>query len=206
MTRRRVTTAALAAISLAAFAGLSGSTQARSRAARTPMNAGLRLAITGTTDAGTAFTGTFTLQRFAARGDVVVAVGFIQGSAGLTPSTILRGPVELPVTIGAGAAAAGASARQTAGAGRRLLVQAQTCPVLHLDLGAVNLDLLGLQVTTAPIVIDIVASGGGTDVLGSLICTVLETVANVIAVVDLLNNILGLVTGLLGGLTGGLAV
>jgi hypothetical protein len=172
------------------------------------MNAGLRLAITGTTDAGTTFTGTFTLQRFAARGDVVVAVGFIQGSAaGLAPSTtILRGPVELPVTIGAGAAAAGASARKTPGAGRSLLVQAQTCPLLHLDLGAVNLDLLGLQVTTAPIAIDIVAAGGGTDVLGSLICTVLETVGNVIRVVDLLNNILRLVTGLLGGLTGGLAV
>lgn len=203
MTRRRVTTAALAAISLAAFAGLSGSTQARSRAARTPINAGLRLAITGTTDAGTTFTGTFTLQRFAAREDRVVAVGFIQSS--VAGSTVLR-PMELPVTIGSGAAAAGASAPKTPGGGRRFLAQAQTCEVLHLVLGAVNFDLLGLQITTGPIPIDIVAVGGGTDVLGSLICTLLETVGNVIAVVDLLNNILGLVLGLLGGLTGGLAV
>lgn len=190
MTRRRLTAAALAAGTVVAFAGLTGTSQAKNKAPHTP----LQLAVTGTVAAGGGtFTGTFTLQRFAVRGDAAVAVGFIRGSVigadGLPVGSVLRGPVELPVTVsGAAAAAAGAVQQQA------------TCDVLHLALGAVSLDVLGLQVTTAPIAIDIVASGEGTDVLGRLICTVLETVGNVVALVDLLNQILGLLTGLLGGL------
>jgi hypothetical protein len=195
--------AALAATSVVALAGLSGSTQAKSK----PPKAQIQLAVTGTVAGGGAFTGTFTLQRFAVSGNTAVAVGFIRGSAvtaaGVPLGAVLRGPVELPVTV-SGAGARGAAAGKSIGVhGRAFLVQ-QTCEVLHLELGAVAFDLLGLQVNTQPIVIDLLASGGGTDVLGSLICTALELVGNVIGLVDILNSILGLLTGLLGGLTGGL--
>ena len=79
-----------------------------------------------------------------------------------------------------------------------MLAQASTCGVLHLDLGAVTLNVLGLQVTTQPISIDVSGTSGGSNVLGQLICTILDTVGNVIGLVNLLNQILGL----LGGLTG----
>jgi len=67
-----------------------------------------------------------------------------------------------------------------------------------LELGAVNLNVLGLQVATQPISIDVSGVTGGTNVLGSLICTILETVNNVVGLVNLLNQLLGI----LGGLTG----
>ena len=57
-----------------------------------------------------------------------------------------------------------------------------------------------LPVITQPITIDLSGQSGGTDVLGQLICTALETVGNVIGLVDVLNQILGLVGGLVGGL------
>ena len=74
--------------------------------------------------------------------------------------------------------------------------------MLHLDLGAVDLNLLGVVVTTTPVTIDI--NGDTAGPLGNLVCAVLATVNNVVGLVNLLNSILGLVTGLLGGLTGGL--
>ena len=75
--------------------------------------------------------------------------------------------------------------------------------MLHLDVGAVNLNLLGLQVATQPISIDLQASSDSTNVLGHLICTALTTLNDVVGLVDVLNQILGLVGGLVGGLTGG---
>jgi hypothetical protein len=80
-------------------------------------------------------------------------------------------------------------------------VAAATCPVLHIDIGAVNLNVLGLQVTTQPVVLDI--SGDSAGVLGNLVCTVLDTLNNVVNLVGLLNQILGLLTGLLGALIPG---
>jgi hypothetical protein len=76
--------------------------------------------------------------------------------------------------------------------------QATNCQVLHLDLGAVNLNVLGFQIATQPISIDVSGVTGGTNVLGQLLCTILETVGNVIGLVNLLNQLLGT----LGGLTG----
>jgi len=82
---------------------------------------------------------------------------------------------------------------------RGLVAQQQaTCQVLHLEVGAVNLNLLGLQVTTLPIAIDL--SGDSAGVLGNLVCTILETLNNVVGLVDLLNQLLGVLTGLVGGL------
>jgi hypothetical protein len=85
---------------------------------------------------------------------------------------------------------------------RVILAQATTCGVLHLDLGAINLNLLGVVVATMPVTIDINGDAGGP--LGNLVCTILSTVNNVVGLVKLLNSLLGVVTGLLGGLTGGL--
>ena len=88
------------------------------------------------------------------------------------------------------------------GGARVILAQASTCGVLHLELGAVNLNLLGVVVTTMPVTIDV--NGDTAGPLGNLVCAILATLNNVVGLVNLLNSLLGLVTGLLGGLTGGL--
>jgi len=152
-------------------------------------SASLQLPIAGTAATGGTFAGTLSIQRFEARDGNVVAIGMVAGSvAGV--GTALVGPVALPVAVGPGS--------QGAAASNNLVAQQATCQVLHLDVGAVNLNVLGLQVTTLPIAIDL--SGDSAAPLGNLVCTILDTLNNVVGLVDLLNQLLGALTGLVGGL------
>ena len=167
-----------------------------------PPRARVRLPIVGTAAKGKAtFTGTLSIERFAVRGensDKIVAIGMVTGKvtdkSGHPLGTVVVGQVEVPVlNVGPGASTAS-----------RMAVQQVSCDVLHLDLGAIDLNALGVLFTTSPITLDLSATSDAGGVLGQLICTALETVGNVIGLVDILNGILGLLTGLLGGLTGGL--
>ncbi len=157
----------------------------------------LQLPITGTLAGGGTFAGTLSVQRFVVRDGQVAAIGMVRGTAtsaaGTPLGTALVGSLTLPVQVGPGATMATTTAAPVA-------AQA-TCPVLHLEIGAVNLNVLGLQVTTQPIVVDIPGDSAG--VLGNLVCTVLDTLNNVVGLVDLLNQLLGLLTGLLGALIPG---
>jgi len=49
---------------------------------------------------------------------------------------------------------------------------AAACDILHLVLGPLDLDLLGLQVHLDKIVLDIVAATGAGNLLGNLLCTI----------------------------------
>jgi hypothetical protein len=172
----------------------------------------LVLPITGAGTGGVTFNGTVAVQRFVQREGQVFAIGAVSGSLSGPAGPIgtsLSLPVAFPVHIGTGLTVraerglihpASLSARDYGA--RVILAQASTCGVLHLDLGAVNLNLLGVVVTTTPVTIDINGDTGGP--LGNLVCAVLATVNNVVGLVNLLNSLLGVVTGLLGGLTGGL--
>jgi hypothetical protein len=152
----------------------------------------LYLPIAGSATGGATFSGTLSVQRFEVRDGRIVAVGMVSGSVS-GAGTLLAGPLALPVELGPGSQ--GAAASPAAAAPQPA---AQTCQVLHLALGAVNLNVLGLQVTTQPISIDVSGDSTGTNVLGNLICTILTTVNNVVGLVNLLNQLLGV----LGGLTG----
>jgi hypothetical protein len=136
------------------------------------------------------FTGTFSINRFEVRDNGVVAVGIVRGSLAGTGSVVL-GEVAAPVTVGAASARAPASNAPVA-------PQQATCQVLHLDIGAVNLNVQGLIVTTQPISIDL--SGDSAAPLGHLVCTIQSTLNSVVGLVDLLNQLLGVLTGLVGGL------
>src|SRR5438874_2431899 len=85
-----------------------------------------------------------------------------------------------------------------AAGGRFILAQAQTCGILHLDIGGNNLDLLGFRVTLSPITLDI--SGDSAGPLGALVCQIVALLGTAANIVGLLNNLLGTLTGLLGGL------
>src|SRR5512138_2319311 len=67
------------------------------------------------------------------------------------------------------------------------------CQILNLDLGALNLDLLGLVVTLAPVHLNITAVPGAGNLLGNLLC----------AITNLLNGgvLGGILTTLLNNLT-----
>jgi hypothetical protein len=50
--------------------------------------------------------------------------------------------------------------------------EGSTCPILNLSLGPINLDLLGLNVDTSPICLDITAVPGSGALLGNLLCSI----------------------------------
>ena len=194
MMNRRMAVSALTMGLMLSFAGTTPAGQAQKGQKD---SASLQLPITGTVAGGGTFAGTLSLQKFVVRDGQVAAVGIVRGTvtsaAGVPLGTALVGPLTLPVQVGPGPTIATTTAAPVA-------AQA-TCQVLHLDIGAVNLNLLGLVVVTQPIGLDI--SGDSAGVLGNLVCTVLDTLNSVVDLVGLLNQILGLLTGLLGALIPG---
>ena len=134
----------------------------------TPVKA-LSIPVTGT-GAGT-FTGTFELQRFVTRGGEVLASGILTGTVSNATGvlgTIVR-TILLPVTVGE-----------------------TTCEILHLDLGPLTLDLLGLQIDLSRIVLDITAEAGAGNLLGNLLCAVTNLLNDPAGLTRLLNSILDL--------------
>jgi hypothetical protein len=67
-----------------------------------------------------------------------------------------------------------------------VLAQA-TCGILHLEIGAVNLNALGVVVTTSPIALDL--SGDTAAPLGALVCAVLNLVGSLAGLVNLLTSL-----------------
>jgi hypothetical protein len=130
----------------------------------------LTIPITGS-GGGAVFAGTFQLQKFATQDGAVVATGVLTGvvtTAAGASTSILR-TITLPVAIGE-----------------------TTCQILHLDLGPLNLDLLGLQIDLSRIVLDITAEAGAGNLLGNLLCGVANLLNNPSGLARLLNSILDL--------------
>ena len=142
-------------------------------AAAPPPTPTLSVPIAGTGPGGT-FTGAFQLQRFATQDGALVAVGLLTGTlttaAGVVTS--IARTVSLPVTVGD-----------------------TTCEILHLDLGPLSLDLLGLQIDLSRVVLDITAQAGAGNLLGNLLCAVAGLLDNPGGLARLLNQILGALLG-----------
>ncbi len=70
----------------------------------------------------------------------------------------------------------------------------QACPILHLDVGPLNLNLLGLQISLNQVVLNITAQPGPGNLLGNLLCSVANLLNNggpLSQIASLLNQILG---------------
>jgi hypothetical protein len=171
--------------------------------------------VAGTFSNGGRFEGTVTINRFEARDNGIVALGFVRGvltRRGETLGTGFAGELAWPVAVKTGgiSAVSGNASRapqfqrvsSTESRHRIMRVQATTCPVLQIALGPLDVNLLGAQVALEPVGLN-VAGEQGTP-LGDLVCSVSALLGNVAGLVDVLNGILGLLTGLLGGLTGGI--
>ena len=132
---------------------------------------------------GEKFAGTFTLQRFVNDNGQVKAVGIIAGTvtdlAGTVVGTTLQ-TVAIPVTVG-----------DTAGVRAAAIGAQAVCSILHLDLGPLTLNLLGLQIDLSQVVLDITAIQGAGNLLGNLLCAVAGLLDNPGGLADLLNQILG---------------
>jgi hypothetical protein len=81
---------------------------------------------------------------------------------------------------------------------RQAAAAAAVCPILRLRLGPINLNLLGLRITTNRIKLNIVAVPGPGNLLGNLLCSIAglldgpPTLAQLTRATRQLNRILGL--------------
>jgi hypothetical protein len=146
--------AMLVAAPMSALAAARASAPAHSAAAATSL---VKIPITGTTKSGKKFKGTFTVDRFVARGGKTYALGTLTGT--IAHRTVTRSNVAIPAAV----ASSTGGARDAAATG---------CPILHLVLGPLNLNLLGLHVTLNRVVLDITAVPGAGALLGNLLCSV----------------------------------
>ena len=143
--------------------------------------AGLAVPITGTfTDAlGGAgkFVGTFNIQRFAVQDNQLAAVGTLTGTLTDSLGTVL-GSIVNTITMLINSASTQA-----------------TCQILHLVLGPLDLNLLGLMVHLNQVVLDITAQAGPGNLLGNLLCAVANLLNGggaLAQIANLLNQILAL--------------
>jgi hypothetical protein len=121
--------------------------------------------------------GNLTLTSFDIVNGVLVASGsFTYLATGIT-TTVTNLPVSL-ISSGAGAA----------------------CQILNLDIGAIDLNLLGLGVALAPVSLDIVATPGPGQLLGNLLCAVAHLLDQGGPLSNALTSLLNTINGILGGL------
>jgi hypothetical protein len=120
------------------------------------------------------FTGNLTVTSFSVVNGVINAVGTISGNLTAldgTVSSITNAPISIPLASFTG-----------------------TCTILTLHTGAIALNLLGLNVSLAPIDLVITATAAPGNLLGNLLCAVthlLDSNASLGAITNLLNQILG---------------
>ena len=129
------------------------------------------LPVVGTVVGGGTFAGTATVTRFINQNGQLTALGVVTGiltNAAGTPTTVVS-TFATPVNI----------------------TQA-TCSFLHLDLGPLNLNLLGLQVDLSEIVLDLTSQAGAGNLLGNLLCGIAGLLDSPGGLARLLNQILGI--------------
>jgi len=186
-TIRMAATAAMAACGLMLVSG-TGVASAQTSTQATPLKQ--VVALTGTVKSNKkAFKGTYTIERFISKGGKVYSVGKVVGKIGNRKVT--KDGVKMPAALAQG---------QQAGASQLPVpVVPTSCQILNLDLGAINLNLLGLVVTTNPIHLNITAVPGAGNLLGNLLCTITNLLNPGTTPVSQVAALLTAILALLGG-------
>ena len=138
-------------ISLVLAAMLLGLIPASALAAPPQATDAITFPVSGTVAGVSSFVGTFDVNRFVVQNGQIAAVGTLTG----TLTNLVTGATQtvtqaLTIPIGL----------------------AGTCDILHLTLGPLDLNLLGLMVHLDRVVLDITAQSGPGNLLGNLLCAV----------------------------------
>jgi hypothetical protein len=172
----RSTVVALA-LCLSLFAPLAN-TYASARAV--PVFAPVTVPIVGTMAGGGTLSGVFTIEKFVLQNGQI----FAQGTMTATLLNKLGGVI--------GTITTGVSLLLSA---INVVQQGGQCTILHLELGPLDLNLLGLMVHLDKVVLDITAQQGG-GLLGDLLCAIANVLNNPSSLVNLLNNLLAVLRSL----------
>lgn len=148
---------------------------------------------TGVNNGGTAdITGTFTITRFANQSGKLVAIGTLAATAtDPAGSRSVITEVTLPVTK----ITSGDSAAPSA-----VITPAVACGILHLELGPLDLDLLGLVVHLNQVVLDVSAQPGSGNLLGNLLCAVANLLNGGSPLAQILDQLVGLLNQIIAAL------
>ena len=138
-------------------------------------------------------------------------------TAGLLVSGVLSGTANgvafeqafsrIPATLGGskdnGSSVAAPAATTATQVGDLMVGPVQTmsvrCDILNLDLGPLNLNILGLVIDLEPVVLDVFAETGAGNLLGNLLCAVVGLLdgpgilASISQILERINGILGAV-------------
>ena len=177
-----------AALFIAAFAAIA-SFAAPATAHAAQDQPGINFPIsTGSATQGT-FNGNLKITSFAVQDGKLVATGLVTGTVASAAGGLqsVARTVTIPVVTGGGGVATAAPAAAAAAAA--------SCSILHLELGPLDLDLLGLVVHLDRVVLDLSAAPGAGNLLGNLLCSVtnlLNGAGALAQIANALNQILGL--------------
>ena len=140
------------------------------------------LPVTGTLPGGT-FSGVLDITELGLVDGVLQATGTLTGTAtvGGVVTEITQAFTDIPLGL--------------------LDADGGACDILQLDLGPLNLDLLGLVVDLSPISLNVDAVPGAGNLLGNLLCAVAGLLDGP-GLGNPLSNLLGTINDLLGGLLG----
>jgi hypothetical protein len=144
-----------------------------------PPKGALAIPIAATPVAGTTFNGVLNITGFGQQNGGLVAFGTLVGTLTNTATGVVSMIVQTVVVP-------------------LLNPPIGTCDILHLELGPVDLNLLGLVVHLDKVVLDINALAGPGNLLGNLLCSVAHLLdgGNLNALVNSLNQLLGVLLGL----------
>ena len=121
---------------------------------------------------GKQFTGTYTIDKFVSSGGKLYSVGTLKGKAG--SKKIKKSGVRLPAAVANNAAAGSSQAQASQVPVPPLplppLPAGNACSILSLNLGPINLNVLGLVIRTNEIQLRIDAVQGPGNLLGNLLC------------------------------------
>ena len=155
--------------------------------------------VTGHTSKGATFAGKYRVTKFVTRNGHLKAVGHLSGTltkkSGATRAVSER--VRMPVNMSATRAANTTSRLPTTSS--TASTSAVSCGVLHLVLGPLDLDLLGLVVHLDKVVLDITAVPGAGALLGNLLCAVVGLLdgTGIGGLSGILTNLLNAILGIL---------
>jgi hypothetical protein len=140
--------------------------------------------VNGTFGKNGVVTGTFTPRRFVKEDGQLMAVGMLHATLKRGSGTVV-GSEDRVVTLPLKSAAGTAASRTASRAG--------DCEILHLVLGPLDLNLLGLKVHLDKVVLNIDAEPGNGNLLGNLLCAVaglLDNTGVLTQIQQILNSIL----------------
>jgi hypothetical protein len=140
------------------------------------------------TISGIPFTAEYRITKFVNQNNQLYAIGSLQNISGVglpaTASGIAGQQIMVPVEVLGGAAADGSVA------------QVGSCDILFLQLGPLDLNLLGLVVHLDQVTLEITAQQGPGNLLGNLLCAItglLDGTGTLTQIAQLLNQIIALI-------------